>query len=215
MQIIVAWFIFPPCDLASELTRCWHSMCCVVVVQTSPFAFVCLDNECCVVVVVQQVHLLSCARRNPPPPITLFETKSTHCVFVSSFNCFCRPLKEFHCHIYPSSNKLIVICPSSILHHKKERRYQHLHSSLSINHPSEQFHLLWSLFCLTYYFCILKSLRRHDKLMIMMMAVSHLFNEICNIRKLLSDDDLMHQKITILMKSRWTMVDGCKRKTRR
>ena len=65
-----------------------------------------------------------------------------HCVFVSSFNCFCRPLKEFHCHIYPSSNKLIVICPSSILHHKKERRYQHLHSSLSINHPSEQFHLL-------------------------------------------------------------------------
>jgi len=42
--------------------------------------------------------------------------------------------------------------------------------------------------------------------MIMMMSVSHLFNEICNIRKLLSDDDLMHQKITII--NEITLNDG-------
>ena len=114
--------------------------CCLVYLSSSWCCF--RANQMLACMSIQ--YVLCCSAINPfafEIYITLFV-----CLFVASFICL-PTLKELHCISHPLY-ELIVICPSSILHHKEQRKKIST-TAFTLNQSSigaKSFHLLWSLF---------------------------------------------------------------------
>ena len=134
--------------------------------------------------------VLCCSAINPfafEIYITLFV-----CLFVASFICL-PTLKELHCISHPLY-ELIVICPSSILHHKEQRKKIST-TAFTLNHQSsvgaKSFHLLWSLFFVWHIAFVSKepkNLREGDN-----GRRPFVIWDICLLLLIEDDDYLMHQ----------------------
>jgi hypothetical protein len=128
--------------------------CCLVYLSSSWCCF--RANQMLACMSIQ--YVLCCSAINP----FAFEIYIT--LFVSSFICL-STLKELHCISHPLF-ELIVICPSSILHHKEQRKKISTTAfTLNQSHPSELnlFICCDRSFLFDILLLFLKSLRRHDK----------------------------------------------------